>query len=58
MYTYELIDGGYQIFLNRQLYIDQPFDPEQPGRIAMAPDAAEAAAVALVAELSARDISD
>lgn len=58
MHTYELISGGYQIFLSGRLYIDQPFDPEKPGKVSMAPEAAEAAAAALVAELSARDISD
>lgn len=28
--TYELIQGGYRIFADGQLLIDQPFDPAKP----------------------------
>lgn len=29
-YTLEYIDGGYRIFADGRLYIDQPFDPAKP----------------------------
>lgn len=30
IFTYELTPGGYRIFADGQLLIDQPFDPAKP----------------------------
>lgn len=55
MLTYLLTATGYQILRNGVLWIDQPFDPEQPGFVPFAsPEAAEAAAQAVIAREQAQ----
>lgn len=59
-YTYQLIPGGYQVYMNGVLYFDQPFDPEKPfingeGQPFDSEEAARAHAEALIEALVASE---
>ncbi len=52
--TYTLTAGGYQVFDNGVLWVDQPFDPAKQGFEPFeSPEAAEAAAQAFIAARTA-----
>ncbi len=58
-FTYELIPGGYVIYLDGQTYIYQDFDPQKPfidgnGQPFDSEDAARADAERVIAELNAQ----
>lgn len=53
MLTYRLTPGGYQILSDGKIWIDQPFNPNGTSAVPYTPEEAEAAAQALIAELSA-----
>lgn len=53
MLTYNLTPGGYQILRDDKVWIDQPFNPNGTSAVPYAPEEAEAAAQALIAELTA-----
>lgn len=57
VFTFELIPGGYQIFSDGRLYIDQPFSPGEQGKRAMTTEEATAAAEAAIAELQAPTVT-
>lgn len=53
MLTYQLTSGGYQILSDGKVWIDQPFNPEGTSAVPYTSEEAEAAAQALIAELTA-----
>lgn len=53
MLTYQLTETGYQVLNNGKVWIDQPFNPEHSGSVPYTSEEAEAAAQALIAELTA-----
>lgn len=53
MFTFDLIDGGYQIYLDGALYFRQEFRPGVAGVEPMAPDEAQASAEAMIAAMLA-----
>jgi hypothetical protein len=58
LFTYELIAGGFRIYRDGLLYIDQYFDPDGAGYPPLSPDEAVAMAQGWVSRLSVQQNAD